>query len=185
MIDRVSSLIAALRRLAGHEHLLRQIESRGEGVHLNSTVEVRSPDRLVLGSDVVVDGGVLLHCGGMDWCPDRGGITIGSGSFIGSNAVLYGAGGIEIGEAVAIGAGAIITSQQQTFDKSDVNFLDQPMTFARIIIERDVMIAVNAVVLPGVRLGEGCIVGAGAVVTRDVPPRVVVTGVPARIVRER
>jgi UDP-2-acetamido-3-amino-2,3-dideoxy-glucuronate N-acetyltransferase len=50
--------------------------------------------------------------------------------------------------------------------------------------EKYVRIAANAVVLPGIRLGEGCIVGAGSVVTRDVPPYKVVMGVPARVVRD-
>ncbi len=185
MITRARGLLGVLRDLAGRDRVLRQLESRAAGIRFSRTVEVRSPDRLVLGSDIFIDGGVLLHCGGMEWCPDSGGITIGSGTFIGSNAVLYGAGGIEIGEAVGIGAGAVITSHQQTFDRADVNFQHQPMRFARVVVGRDVMIAVNATVLPGVRLGEGSIVGAGAVVTRDVPPRVVVAGVPAQVIRER
>ena len=51
------------------------------------------------------------------------------------------------------------------------------------IVEDDVSIGVSAVILPGVRLGRGCIVGAGAVVTRDVPPHVTVVGNPARPLR--
>jgi acetyltransferase-like isoleucine patch superfamily enzyme len=54
---------------------------------------------------------------------------------------------------------------------------------APVIIEDDVWLGTNAVVLPGVRVGRGAIVGAGAVVTRDVPPFTVVAGVPARPVR--
>jgi acetyltransferase-like isoleucine patch superfamily enzyme len=54
---------------------------------------------------------------------------------------------------------------------------------APVIIEDDVWLGTNAVVLPGVRVGRGAIVGAGAVVTRDVPPFTVVAGVPARAVR--
>jgi len=54
---------------------------------------------------------------------------------------------------------------------------------AAVIIEDDVWIGTNAIVLPGVRVGRGSIVGAGAVVVRDVPPMTVVAGVPARVVR--
>jgi acetyltransferase-like isoleucine patch superfamily enzyme len=52
-----------------------------------------------------------------------------------------------------------------------------------VVIERGAFIGVHAVILPGVRVGEGAAVGAGAVVTRDVPPRTIVAGNPARVVR--
>lgn len=54
---------------------------------------------------------------------------------------------------------------------------------APVVIEDDVWLGTNAVVLPGVRVGRGAVVGAGAVVTRDVPPFTVVAGVPARAIR--
>jgi serine acetyltransferase len=54
---------------------------------------------------------------------------------------------------------------------------------APVIIEDDVWLGTNAVVLPGVRVGRGAVVGAGAVVTRDVPPFTVVAGAPARPIR--
>ena len=53
----------------------------------------------------------------------------------------------------------------------------------KIIIEDKVWIGIGATILPGVRLGYGCIVGAGSVVTKDVPPLTVVAGNPARIIK--
>ena len=60
-----------------------------------------------------------------------------------------------------------------------------PIDFAPVIIEDDADLGVGAIVLPGVRIGRGAQVGAGAVVTRDVPPYAVVAGNPARVLRER
>ncbi|MDX2018659.1 MAG: acyltransferase [Deltaproteobacteria bacterium] len=54
---------------------------------------------------------------------------------------------------------------------------------APVIIEDDAWLGTNAIVLPGVRIGRGSIVGAGAVVVNDVPPHTIVAGVPARVVR--
>jgi acetyltransferase-like isoleucine patch superfamily enzyme len=54
-----------------------------------------------------------------------------------------------------------------------------------VVIEDDADLGVGAIVLPGVRIGRGAQVGAGAVVTKDVPDYAVVAGVPARVVRER
>ena len=55
---------------------------------------------------------------------------------------------------------------------------------APVVIEDDVWLGTNAIILPGVRIGAGSIVGAGAVVTEDVPPRCISAGVPARVIRQ-
>lgn len=177
--------LAELRRKAGHERELRRLQSSAPGLRIDHTVHIRSPGRLALGAEVFIDAGVVLHCGGMDWSPADGGIEIGAHSYIGPNCTLFGAAGIEIGESALISPGVVITSHQHTYAHRDVEMRSQPLRFGRVVIERDVWIGANATILPGVRVGEGAVVGAGAVVTRDVPPRTVALGVPARVVRER
>jgi virginiamycin A acetyltransferase len=61
--------------------------------------------------------------------------------------------------------------------------LPEPRNF--IIIGNDVTVGANAIILPGVRIGDGAVVGAGAIVTTDVPPYAIVAGVPAKIIRYR
>ena len=63
--------------------------------------------------------------------------------------------------------------------------LFSPIETAPVVIEDDSDLGVNSVILPGVTVGRGAIVGAGAVVNRDVPPYAVVAGVPAKVLRER
>ena len=179
------SVLAVLRDLAGRDRLRRRLEASAGGARLHSTVEVRGPDRLVLGPEVFVDRGALLHCGDAEWASADAGISIGAHTYIGPNAVLFAGGGIQIGDAVLISPGAVVTSQQHSYDGRGVDIREQPLRFARVVIERDVWIGANATILPGVRVGEGAVVGAGAVVSRDVPANAVVVGVPARVVRER
>ncbi len=57
------------------------------------------------------------------------------------------------------------------------------MTFRPVTIGKNVWIGDHATILPGVTIGDGAVVAAGAVVTKDVPPRTVVAGVPAKIIR--
>lgn len=185
MPSRIGSLVAAARAQISHERTRRELEAHAPGIRVHRTAEVRSPDRLRLGRDTTIESGALLHCGGMEWSGGGGGITIGAGSYVGPNVVLFGAGGIEIGENVLISPGVVITSHQHTFERSDETIRAQPMDFGRVVIERDVWIGANASILPGTRLGEGTVVGAGATVTRDLPPGSVALGVPARVVRER
>ena len=185
MTGRLGSFLDAVRELAGRNRVRRQIQGRGTRITLHRTAEVRSPDRLSLDNGVTVDHGVVLHCGGMDWSHPEAGISIGASSYVGPNSVLFGGGGIEIGEAVLISPGVVITSHQHTFREDGVDIQAQPLEFGRVVIDRDVWIGANATVLPGIRIGQGAVVGAGAVVSRDVPARSVVVGVPARVLRER
>ena len=182
---RLHALTALLRDAAGRDRVRRELEARGRGIRIGRRVEVRSPERLVLGSDVYVEPGVFLHCGGMDWSPEDGGISIGANTYIGPNSVLFGAAGIEMGAGVLISPGVVITTHQHSYRQAEVEIRHQPLRFGRIVIERDVWIGANATILPGVRLGAGSVVGAGAVVTRDVPSNTVVAGVPARVLGER
>jgi acetyltransferase-like isoleucine patch superfamily enzyme len=106
-------------------------------------------------------------------------ISLGSRVDIGENVVIRGGGGVVIGNDVLIAAGTVITSQGHPII---------PPRWGRnisspISIGNEVWIGANAVVLPGVTIGDGAIVAAGAVVSRDVPSYTVVAGVPARVIR--
>jgi len=66
-----------------------------------------------------------------------------------------------------------------------VPILDAPVELAPVVIEDHVDLGVGCIVLPGVRIGRGAQIGAGAVVAGDVPAYAVAAGVPARVLRER
>ena len=90
-----------------------------------------------------------------------------------------------VGKRVGIGPGVkIITSMHEEAGR-ELPILDAPIAFQPVTIDDHADIGVGAIILPGVTVGRGAQVGAGAVVTRDVPPYSVVAGSPARVLRER
>lgn len=102
---------------------------------------------------------------------------------IGSGYINYGA-NIACFEHIKIGKNVVI-SENVTIRDSDNHFLDQPnfnMT-APIEIGDNVWIGLNATILKGVKVGNGSVIGAGAVVTKDVPENCLVAGVPAKVIR--
>ena len=107
-------------------------------------------------------------------------VSIGKGSVINHACLLYTTGGLVIGENVSISAGAWLVTG--THDMNDPLFPDRYMPIA---IGNYAWIGTRATILAGVTIGEGAVIMAGAVVTRDVPPYAVVGGIPARFVSQR
>lgn len=92
----------------------------------------------------------------------------------------------EIGDYVLIAQRVAILSVTHRMDRTDMYIKMQGSTESRaVIIEDDVWLGRNVVVMPGIRIGTGAVVGAGAVVTKDVPPYAIVGGVPAKLIRYR
>ena len=106
-------------------------------------------------------------------------LEVGDGSFIG-RASLYCTGGIRIGKNVNISDGVVVITA-----KHDINSPTFEAAYEPIVIDDWAWLATNAIILGGVRVGEGAVVAAGAVVTRDVPPYTVVGGNPAEAIGER
>jgi acetyltransferase-like isoleucine patch superfamily enzyme len=107
-------------------------------------------------------------------------LRIGRASAIGNRCILDARGGITIGRDVNISSYARLQTAKHLID--DPDFMHD---YSPIAVEDRAWIAEGAVVLGGVRIGEGAVVAAGAVVSKDVAPFSVVAGVPARPLRER
>lgn len=111
-------------------------------------------------------------------------ISIGNRSGIGVKCVLQGP--VEIGDDVMMGPEVYIYTQNHAHDRVDIPMIDQHYEQERpVVIEDDVWIGSRVTILPGVRVGKGAIIGASAVVTKDVPPYAVVGGNPAKVLKIR
>jgi maltose O-acetyltransferase len=110
-----------------------------------------------------------------------GEVSIGDDCHINDFVHVLGAGGVEIGSRVYVANHASIISLTHPADAGSI--AAEPCLARPVTIEDDVWIGAHAVILPGVRLGESCVVGAGSVVTKDVPAHAIVAGVPARLLR--
>lgn len=113
------------------------------------------------------------------------GLRVGDHSNIGPYSYIGCSGFIEIGNHVMMGPRVNLLSEQHNAEDTGTTMKSQGVERSFIRIEDDCWIGANATILAGVTIGRGSIVGAGAVVTRDVPPRSVVGGVPARLIRRR
>jgi len=107
-------------------------------------------------------------------------LDVADNTVINQRVVLDARSGLTIGSNVSISEQAMIYTLQHDLDSPDFVVAGGP-----VVIEDYVFVGPRAIILPGTRLGKGCVVAAGAVVTADVEPYAVVAGVPARKVRLR
>jgi acetyltransferase-like isoleucine patch superfamily enzyme len=107
-------------------------------------------------------------------------ISIDRGTIVGHGITLDGRNGIRIGKNVNFSSEVMIWTMQHDYNDSYFGAKGGP-----VIIEDDAWISVRAIILPGVTIGKGAVVAAGAVVTKDVEPYTVVGGIPAKKIAER
>jgi galactoside O-acetyltransferase len=105
-------------------------------------------------------------------------VSIGRGSTLNYGVILNAGGKITIGNDVHISAYVIINTKGLAFGMDNREHYKKD-----VVIEDGVWIATGAIINPGVRIGHHAVIGAGAVVTKDVPPKVVVVGVPAKVIK--
>ena len=171
---------------------------------IESNVRLRCSRNVRLGHNVYLDHGVYLHACrrgieiGADTCVmhntelhvfnfrdlPHAFIKVGRGTFIGESVVIRGQGGVTIGDRVLIAPLVKILAVNHNFEDLTRPILEQGITARGIVIEDGAWLGAGAAILDGVRVGRGSVVGANAVVTRDVPAHSLVVGSPARVIRD-
>lgn len=131
---------------------------------------------------------LLNHCGknvniekGAQFSTD---VSLGDNSGIGINATI--SGGVTIGNDVMMGPECLIYTANHGMARRDVPMWKQEFSERKpVVIGNDVWIGGRVIILPNVHIGDGAVIGAGSVVTKDVPPYAIVAGNPAKIIKER
>ena len=105
-------------------------------------------------------------------------VKFGKGVFLNHSAILSASGGIEFEDGVMVAPGVRIATINH-----DLNNRHTIYTYGKVTIKKNAWLGMNVTVCPGVTIGRYAVVGAGAVVTKDVPDYAVVAGVPAKVIR--
>lgn len=153
-------------------------KSFGNGVRIGVGVLVLHPHTFQIGDAVFIGNQSFLQ-GRHD-----GHCVIGAHTWIGPQS-YFDCRDLELGEYVGWGPGAKVLGSEHTADPIDVPVIQTDLVIKPVRVLRGADIGMNASLLPGVTIGEGAIVGAGAVVTHDVAPYAIVAGVPAKFLRSR
>lgn len=127
---------------------------------------------------VKIGKGSTIHMGAKFFKPS--GVKIGTDTMIGDNAFMDGRDRLIIGDHVDIASQVLIYNSEHDLNAEDFHAVDGPVEIGDYVF-----IGPRAIILPGVQIGKGSVVAAGAVVTKDVPDFAIVGGVPAKVIGER
>ena len=179
----------------------RRLKSCGANVYVSPLSELRGAGTISLAEGAVLERHSRIYANGKNakimigkyttvypyalLKADGGEIKIGDFSAVTDYSILYGYGGISIGSDVHIAAHTILIAFEHDYKKLGNLSFSQDMIGRGIIIEDSVWIGANVAILDGVRIGTGSIVGAGAVVNKDIPAYSVAVGVPAKVIKTR
>jgi acetyltransferase-like isoleucine patch superfamily enzyme len=154
----------------------------GDDVRIYDWVRVLDPERISVGSHVIIDDFVFLDAGAS--------LTLGSHVHIAAYVGIVGGGTVEVGDFVGLATGTRLISGTDIMDGSGLTNPTIPDRWravrrGSISIGRHALLGANVVVHPDVTIGEGTIVGSQSLVTASLPPWSICFGVPARVVRPR
>lgn len=119
------------------------------------------------------------------WVFPGKGLTIGDDVDIALGVTITTNGGVTIGDRTLLGYRAQILSANHVIPSGKGRIFGAGHNNAEVVIENDVWVGANCIILPGVTIGEGAVVAAGSVVTKDVVPYSIVGGTPAKLIKSR
>lgn len=152
----------------------------GRNVVINALCKqgIKIGDNVTVKDGSIIEGyGVLRNLGE--------GLTIGNRVGISQNCFIAIRGFIRIGDNTIIGPNVSIFSENHIYDDVNIPIVDQGEKRDNVTIGKNVWIGTRATILSGVKIGDGAVIAAGAVVTKDVPAYALVGGVPAKVIKMR
>ena len=154
--------------------------SIGRGLFVPRTIEIRGNDdgRILIGDDVTIDTGARLHVA------NRATLKVGNGVGIGPYNIFNAFDDLTIGENTMFAPFVNINCADHGMERG-VPMREQYGTYSPVKIGSDCWLGAMVVVTRGVTIGDGAVIGAGSVVTRDIPPYTIAAGAPCCAIKDR
>ena len=152
-------------------------QHRGKHSVIHSSVRMDTPPyrKFSLGDYSVIESFACINNA-------VGDVIIGNYTRIGLHNTIIGP--VTIGHHVNLAQGITVTALNHKFENPDIRIDEQGVSTKPVVIGNDIWVGANAVILPGVTIGDHSVIAAGAIVTKDVPPHSLVAGVPAKIIKQ-
>lgn len=153
------------------------VHKKGKGAiirHRRSRIDVFPWNKFNVGKDSLIEDFTTINNGAGD-------IIIGNEARVGIGSVVIGP--VHLGDKVGLGQHVFISGFNHGYDDGTCDSNSQPLVKKPVIIENDSHIGANSVIVAGIHIGKRCQIGAGSVVTKDIPDYSVAVGNPAKVIK--
>ncbi|WP_036913057.1 DapH/DapD/GlmU-related protein [Prevotella sp. FD3004] len=152
-------------------------QHRGKHSVIHSSVRMDTPPyrKFSLGDYSVIESFACINNA-------VGDVIIGNYTRIGLHNTIIGP--VTIGHHVNLAQGITVTALNHKFENPDIRIDEQGVSTKPVVIGNDIWVGANAVILPGITIGDHSVIAAGAIVTKDVPPHSLVAGIPAKVIKQ-
>ena len=168
-------IIQALTRLAYVEREFPSSISLWARLDIIPRARHHERHKLSLGKNSLIESMCVV-------CTWHGDVILKEGASVGIGSIVIGP--VLIGEGSAISQNCFIGGQSHRYEDVTKNFLRQGIQIRQVVIRKNVWIGANSVILPGVKIGDNSVIGAGSTIIEDVPAYSVVAGNPAKIIKQ-
>jgi acetyltransferase-like isoleucine patch superfamily enzyme len=150
-------------------------KGKGAKIRRYARLDVFPWNRFEIGEQTTIEDFTLINNG-------SGHVILGDNVRVGVGSVVLGP--VRMGNGSGLGQHVFVTGFNHGYSDGTKNSSVQPLVIKETIIEEEAHIGANSVVLAGVRIGKRCQIGAGSVVTKDIPPYTIAIGNPARVIKQ-
>lgn len=170
--------------LYGNKYVLG-VTKIGKKSYISKNHKIRKGNsKIIIGEKTSISQNCRLMCYDSYYGKNNSFIQIGNNCSFNRNLTIYSGEEVIIGDNVLIASDVLITSENHGMNPQLASYSNQPLICKKVIIEDGVWLGDKVVVLPGVTIGEKSIIGAGSIVTKDIPKYSIAVGNPAKVIKK-
>ncbi|CYU69420.1 acetyltransferase [Streptococcus suis] len=164
-------------------HPIIFLKSFKKNFYIRGKLNINHFSRIVLGNDITFGYGTRINFYSNN-SDNKGKLFIGDNSYFCHNNTILVGGDIHIGNNVLVASEVAIFSENHSTNlETNTPYMNQSLKMSEVVIGNNVWIGEKAIILPGVHIGDNSIIGAGSVVTKNVPRNAIVGGNPAKQIK--
>ncbi len=157
---------------------IKDFKIKGKNLIIEKNVLIFHPEKIYFGSNIYIGHNTILKS------YYKGLISIDDNSWIGQNCFMHGAGNIIIGKNVGIAPSVNIISSYHDLKNSTKSIIDNNLIFKEVKIGNGSDIGIGVTILPGAKIGKGCMIGANSLVNKNVPDNYLAAGNPLKLIKK-
>tara|TARA_B100000686_G_C16790448_1_gene978328 strand:+ start:2796 stop:3329 length:534 start_codon:yes stop_codon:yes gene_type:complete len=174
----ISNMVKNFKSHGDGKFTIKDFRKKGRNVIFEKNVLIFHPENILIGNNVYIGHNTILKS------YFKGLITIEDNTWIGQNSFLHGGGEIFIGKNVGIGPSVNIITSYHDIKNIKKFITNNKLIFSKVTIGEGSDIGIGCTILPGIKIGKQCMIGANSLVNKNIPDNYLAAGNPIKLIRK-